>query len=85
MLMVGVATCCAAQRALAHGGGYSEHYEYVHACTCNVFFTANGSRRLEVSRTRLSYKGRPGGLKASDETALRYFGSFFFYKPQRHV
>ena len=28
--------------------------------------TVNGSRKLEVSRTCLSYEGRPDGLKASD-------------------
>ena len=48
-----------------------------------TFFHSNGSRRLEVSRTCLSYEGRPDGLKASDarlefETAQRYFDSFLF-------
>ena len=46
-----------------------------------TFFHSNGSRRLEVSRTCLSYEGRPDGLKASDaklefETAQRYFDLF---------
>ena len=45
--------------------------------------TANGSRRLEVSQTCLSYEGRPDGLTASDarlefETAQRYFDLFLF-------
>ena len=45
--------------------------------------TANGSRRLEVSRTCLSYEGCPDGLKTSDarlefKTAQRYFDSFLF-------
>ena len=48
-----------------------------------MFFHSNGSRRLEVSRTCLSYEGCPDGLKASDarlefEMAQRYFDSFLF-------
>ena len=48
-----------------------------------TFFHSNGSRRLEVSRTCLSYEGRLDRLKASDprlefETAQRYFDSFLF-------
>ena len=54
---------------------------YVHVPV--VFFHSNGSRRLEVSRTCLSYKGRPDGLKVFDarlefEMAQRYFDSFLF-------
>ena len=45
-----------------------------------MFFHSNGSQRLEVSRTCLSYEGGPDGLKASDarlefEMAQRYFNS----------
>ena len=54
---------------------------YVHVPV--MFFHSNGSQRLEVSRTCLSYEGRPDGLKASDarlelETAQHYFDSFLF-------
>ena len=64
--MVGVATCWR----------IASTSTYVHVPA--MFLTANGSRRLEVSRTCLSYKGRPDGLTASDarlefETAQRYF------------
>ena len=55
MLMVGVATCCAV--ALAR--------TYVRV-PATFFLTTNGSRSLKVSRTCLSYEGRPDGLKASD-------------------
>ena len=54
---------------------------YVHVPV--TFFHSNGSWMLEVSRTCLSYKGRPDGLKASDarlefEMDRRYFDSFLF-------
>ena len=87
--MVGMATCCAVQRALAlaHTGGYNIASTSTYMCVPVTFFHSNGSQRLEVSHTYLSYEGRPDGLKASDarlefETAQRYFDS---YKPQHHV
>ena len=48
-----------------------------------TFFHSNGSRRLEVSRTCLSYERHPDGLKTCDarlefETDRCYFDSFLF-------
>ena len=79
MLMVGVATCCAVQRMLARTGRYIASTG-TYMCVPVTFFHSNRSRRLEVSRTYLSYKGRPDGLKASDarlefEVAQHYFDS----------
>ena len=54
-----------------------------YVCVSVTFFHSNGSWRLEVCRTCLSYEGHPDGLKASGarlefEAARRYFDSFFF-------
>ena len=81
--MVGMATCCAVQRALAlaRTGGYNIASTSTYMCVPVMFFHSNGSQRLEVSRTYLSYEGRPDRLKASDarlefERAQHYFDPF---------
>ena len=54
-----------------------------YVCVPVTFFHSNGSRKLEVSHTCLSYEGCPDGLKASGtrlefKTAQRHFYSFLF-------
>ena len=86
MLMVGVAMCCAVQRALAD----SEHW-HVHACTCNVLSQQRITKvrslpyvsLLRRASRRIESLWRKTRIRNS--SALFRFISLHTYKPQCHV